>query len=115
LRATRPTVSTSTPSAGRRIGAYPHDFSGGQRKRASTAVELLTRPRLFFLDEPTSGVDPLARREFWRRISALAEAGVTVLVTTHFMEEAEYCDRLVTMAQGKVLAAGEPEAGEYPD
>ena len=79
-------------------------------------------PDILFLDEPTSGVDPLARREFWRRINALAEAGVTVLVTTHFMEEAEYCDRLVIMAQGRVLAAGPPEAikqaartREHPD
>ena len=62
-------------------------------------------PDILFLDEPTSGVDPLARREFWRRINALADAGVTVLVTTHFMEEAEYCDRLVIMAEGEVLAA----------
>ena len=66
-------------------------------------------PDILFLDEPTSGVDPLARREFWRRINALAESGVTVLVTTHFMEEAEYCDRLVIMAQGRVLTEGTPE------
>ncbi|HNA31273.1 MAG TPA: ABC transporter ATP-binding protein, partial [Thiobacillaceae bacterium] len=56
------------------------------------------------------GVDPLARREFWRRINALARAGVTVLVTTHFMEEAEYCDRLAIMAAGRILAMDEPAA-----
>jgi ABC-2 type transport system ATP-binding protein len=65
-------------------------------------------PDILFLDEPTSGVDPLARREFWTRINALAEAGVTVLVTTHFMEEAEYCDRLAIMASGAILALGTP-------
>ena len=65
-------------------------------------------PEILFLDEPTSGVDPLARREFWSRTNALAEAGVTVLVTTHFMEEADYCDRLVIMAEGTVLAEGTP-------
>jgi ABC-2 type transport system ATP-binding protein len=65
-------------------------------------------PEILFLDEPTSGVDPLARREFWARTNALAEAGVTVLVTTHFMEEANYCDRLVIMADGEVLSAGTP-------
>ena len=65
-------------------------------------------PEILFLDEPTSGVDPLARREFWRRINALAERGVTVLVTTHFMEEAEYCDRLAIMAAGEILALGTP-------
>jgi ABC-2 type transport system ATP-binding protein len=65
-------------------------------------------PDILFLDEPTSGVDPLARREFWARINALAEAGVTVLVTTHFMEEAENCDRLAVMATGRILALGTP-------
>jgi len=65
-------------------------------------------PEILFLDEPTSGVDPLARREFWSRTNALAEAGVTVLVTTHFMEEADYCDRLVIMAEGRILAEGTP-------
>ena len=73
------------------------------------AAALLHEPETLFLDEPTSGADPLARREFWRRITALAEQGVTVIVTTHFMEEAEYCDRLVVMAQGEILAEGSPE------
>ena len=81
----------------------------GFKQRLAMAAALMHAPEILFLDEPTSGVDPLARREFWRRINALAEAGVTVLVTTHFMEEAEYCDRLVIMARGRVLAAGDPE------
>jgi ABC-2 type transport system ATP-binding protein len=80
----------------------------GYKQRLAMAAALLHQPDILFLDEPTSGVDPLARREFWRRINALAEQGVTVLVTTHFMEEANYCDRLVIMADGEVLAAGTP-------
>ena len=81
----------------------------GFKQRLAMAAALMHAPEILFLDEPTSGVDPLARREFWHRINGLAEAGVTVLVTTHFMEEAEYCDRLVIMARGQVLAAGDPE------
>ncbi|MBK1733122.1 ATP-binding cassette domain-containing protein [Thiococcus pfennigii] len=80
----------------------------GYRQRLAMAAALLHEPDILFLDEPTSGVDPLARREFWGRIYALAEGGVTVLVTTHFMEEAEYCDRLVIMAAGALLAIGTP-------
>ncbi|AGA90450.1 ABC-type multidrug transport system, ATPase component [Thioflavicoccus mobilis 8321] len=80
----------------------------GYRQRLAMAAALLHEPDILFLDEPTSGVDPLARREFWARINALAEGGVTVLVTTHFMEEAEYCDRLVIMAAGELLATGTP-------
>ena len=72
------------------------------------AAALLHEPEILFLDEPTSGADPLARREFWRRITALAEQGVTVIVTTHFMEEAEYCDRIVILDAGRVLAQGTP-------
>jgi ABC-2 type transport system ATP-binding protein len=86
------------------------DLPLGFKQRLALACALMHEPNILFLDEPTSGVDPLARRDFWRRINLLAEQGVTVLVTTHFMEEAEYCDRLVIMAQGSVLAAGEPEA-----
>jgi len=80
----------------------------GYKQRLAMAAALLHEPDILFLDEPTSGVDPLARREFWQRINALAEAGVTVLVTTHFMDEANYCDRLVIMADGEVLAEGTP-------
>jgi ABC-2 type transport system ATP-binding protein len=80
----------------------------GYRQRLALAAALLHEPDILFLDEPTSGVDPLARREFWLRINALAESGVTVLVTTHFMAEADYCDRLVIMADGELLAQGTP-------
>ncbi len=86
------------------------DLPLGFKQRLALACALMHEPEILFLDEPTSGVDPLARREFWRRINGLAELGVTVLVTTHFMEEAEYCDRLAIMAQGRVLSAGTPEA-----
>jgi len=82
----------------------------GYKQRLAMAAALLHEPEILFLDEPTSGVDPLARREFWQRINLLAEQGVTVLVTTHFMEEAEYCDRLVIMAEGSILAHGTPHA-----
>jgi len=85
-----------------------NDLSLGYRQRLAMAAALLHEPDILFLDEPTSGVDPLARREFWQRINTLAELGVTVLVTTHFMEEAEYCDRLVIMSEGSILASGTP-------
>jgi pyoluteorin transport system ATP-binding protein len=84
------------------------NLPGGFKQRLAMAAALLHEPELLFLDEPTSGADPLARREFWRRITALAEVGVTVVVTTHFMEEAEYCDRVAIMDGGRVLAQGTP-------
>ncbi len=84
------------------------DLPLGFKQRLAMAAALMHEPDILFLDEPTSGVDPLARREFWQRINALAESGVTVLVTTHFMDEANYCDRLVIMADGEVLAEGTP-------
>ena len=84
------------------------DLSLGYKQRLALACALMHEPDILFLDEPTSGVDPLARREFWIRISHLAEQGVTVMVTTHFMEEAEYCDRLAIMATGEILTIGTP-------
>jgi ABC-2 type transport system ATP-binding protein len=81
---------------------------GGYRQRLAMAAALLHEPEILFLDEPTSGADPLARREFWRRITALAQQGTTVIVTTHFMEEAEYCDRLMIQDAGAMLAIGTP-------
>jgi len=89
-------------------GAESGGLPLGYKQRLALACALMHEPDILFLDEPTSGVDPLARREFWARIGALAEAGVTVLVTTHFMEEAEYCDRLAIMAAGEILALGTP-------
>jgi ABC-type multidrug transport system ATPase subunit len=81
---------------------------GGYKQRLAMAASLLHEPDILFLDEPTSGVDPFARREFWLRINGFAEQGVTVVVTTHFMEESEYCDRMLIMSQGKNLAMGTP-------
>ena len=90
--------------------AASKDLPLGYKQRLALACALMHEPDILFLDEPTSGVDPLARREFWQRINRLAEAGVTILVTTHFMEEAEYCDRLLIMAHGHVLAEGTSES-----
>jgi len=81
---------------------------GGFKQRLAMAAALLHRPEILFLDEPTSGADPYARREFWQRITGLAASGVTVIVTTHFMAEAEYCDRAAILDNGKVLAQGTP-------
>jgi ABC-2 type transport system ATP-binding protein len=81
---------------------------GGFKQRLAMAAALLHRPEILFLDEPTSGADPFARREFWQRITALAASEVTVIVTTHFMAEAEYCDRALILDDGKVLAQGTP-------
>ena len=83
---------------------------GGYKQRLAMAVALLHRPEILFLDEPTSGADPQARRAFWQRISRLADLGVTVVVTTHFMEEAEYCDRILIQDSGTMLALGTPAA-----
>lgn len=88
--------------------AKAEELPGGYRQRLAMAAAMLHEPEILFLDEPTSGADPLARREFWLRINRFAASGVTVLVTTHFMEEAEYCDRMIIMSQGTELAQGTP-------
>jgi ABC-2 type transport system ATP-binding protein len=85
-------------------------LSAGWRQRLALAVALVHRPGLLFLDEPTSGVDPSARRAFWERIYSLAELGTTVFVTTHYMDEAEYCHRIGIMLRGRLLALGTPAA-----
>jgi ABC-2 type transport system ATP-binding protein len=84
------------------------ELPGGFKQRLAMSAALLHEPDILFLDEPTSGADPMARRAFWRRITTLAEQGVTVIVTTHFMQEAEYCDRIAIMDGGEVLAQGTP-------
>ena len=81
----------------------------GFKQRLSLAAALMHEPYVLFLDEPTSGVDPLSRREFWSHINALVEKGVTILVTTHFMDEAEYCDRISLIFRGETVAEGTPD------
>lgn len=85
------------------------DLPAGYKQRLAMAVGLLHAPEILFLDEPTSGIDPLARRAFWRTITELARQGVTIIVTTHFMEEAEYCDRIAIQDAGELLALGTPQ------
>ena len=81
----------------------------GYKQRLAMACSLMHEPDVLFLDEPTSGVDPITRREFWGHINGLVEKGVTVLVTTHFMEEAEYCDRIGLVYRGQLIAMGPPD------
>ena len=85
------------------------DLPGGYKQRLSMAAALLHEPEILFLDEPTSGIDPLARRSFWYSIGELANQGITIIITTHFMEEAEYCDRIAIQDAGKLLALGSPQ------
>lgn len=88
----------------------PENLPLGYRQRLALACAVMHEPPVLFLDEPTSGVDPLTRREFWNHINGLVRKGVTVLVTTHFMDEAEYCDRVALMYQAKVIALDSPDA-----
>jgi ABC-2 type transport system ATP-binding protein len=80
----------------------------GLRQRLALASAILHEPSILFLDEPTSGIDPISRRNFWDLIYGMADRGVTVLVTTHYMDEAEFCDQLVLIYQGKIIAQGPP-------
>ena len=88
----------------------PEELPLGFKQRLALACALMHRPPVLFLDEPTSGVDPLTRREFWTHINGLVRKGVTILVTTHFMDEAEYCDRMALMYQARVIALHTPDA-----
>jgi len=93
----------------RAVGDRPvRDLPLGWRQKLAFSVALLHRPRVVFLDEPTSGVDPITRRQFWESIYETASSGTTVLVTTHYMDEAEYCDRISIMVAGKIAAIGTP-------
>jgi ABC-2 type transport system ATP-binding protein len=89
--------------------ARSRDLPGGYKQRLAMGAGLLHEPDILFLDEPTSGIDPLARRAFWRSITELAVQGVTIIITTHFMEEAEYCDRIAIQDAGRLLAIGSPQ------
>jgi len=92
-----------------RRGALTRELSGGWKQRLALGCAILHDPPVVFLDEPTSGVDPIARGGFWNLIGELARTGHTVFVTTHYMDEAEYCNRLALMYAGKVIALGAPE------
>lgn len=93
-----------------KANAYPETLSGGQRQRFSIAVALVHSPQIFFLDEPTTGLDPQARRNLWELIKEVRDKGVTVVMTTHYMEEAELlCDRVAVMDNGKIIALDAPK------
>jgi ABC-2 type transport system ATP-binding protein len=89
-------------------GTTTRQLAGGWKQRLALGCAILHSPQVVFLDEPTSGVDPIARRRFWDLIYDMAQAGTTVFVTTHYMEEAEYCHRLALMYRGRVVALGSP-------
>jgi ABC-2 type transport system ATP-binding protein len=94
---------------GDRRGQLAGTLSGGWKQRLALACSTIHEPPLLFLDEPTAGVDPVSRREFWERIHAISEEGTTIVVTTHYMDEAERCHRLAFIFRGRVLQIGRPE------
>jgi len=91
--------------------SFAEDLSGGQRQRLSIAAALVHRPRVFFMDEPTTGLDPQARRNLWDLVRQVRDKGVTVIMTTHYMDEAELlCDRVAIMDEGKIIALDSPKS-----
>ncbi|HTB48904.1 MAG TPA: ABC transporter ATP-binding protein, partial [Verrucomicrobiae bacterium] len=92
-----------------KVNSYPEQLSGGQRQRLSIAAALVHSPKVFFLDEPTTGLDPQARRNLWELIGFVRDKGVTVIMTTHYLDEAELlCDRVAIMDNGKIIALDTP-------
>ena len=89
-------------------GAITKTLPGGFKQRLALGCAILHEPPILFLDEPTSGVDPISRRNFWKLIYEMSKAGTTVFVTTHYMDEADYCDRLALIYRGKIIAEGTP-------
>lgn len=85
------------------------NYSGGMKRRLSLAIALFHRPELVILDEPTVGIDPVLRREFWQEFERLRQAGITILITTHVMDEAEHCNRLALIRDGGIIALDSPE------
>ncbi len=92
-----------------RASSMTRELAGGWKQRLALGCAILHQPPILFLDEPTSGVDPLARRTFWELIYRLSDAGHTVFVSTHYMDEAEYCHRLALMYRGRIIALGTPD------
>jgi ABC-2 type transport system ATP-binding protein len=91
-----------------RQAAPARELSGGFRQRLALGCSVLHRPQMVFLDEPTAGVDPVSRRQFWDLIDRFSDEGTTIMVTTHYMDEAEHCDRLAFIYEGKIIAQGTP-------
>ena len=107
-RRRRVAAVVSFVGVGNRLRQLAAELSGGWKQRLALGCALLHEPTVLFLDEPTAGVDPAARRSFWRAIHDLAAQGTTVLVTTHYMDEAERCQRLAMMSAGRLIALGTP-------
>ena len=94
-----------------KANSYVEDLSGGQKQRLSIAASLVHSPSVFFLDEPTTGLDPQARRHLWNLIESIRRSGVTIIMTTHYMDEAEkLCDRVAIMDEGEIVALDKPDA-----
>ncbi len=91
------------------LSASAGDLPLGYKQRLALACAVMHEPAVLFLDEPTSGVDPVTRREFWTHINGMVEKGVTIMVTTHFLDEAEYCDRIALVYRGRIIAMGSPD------
>src|SRR2546421_4236583 len=95
---------------GEKANAYVENLSGGQKQRLSIAAALVHSPQVFFMDEPTTGLDPQARRNLWDLVQTIKNKGVTVVLTTHYLEEAEVlCDRVAIMDTGKIIALDSPQ------
>jgi ABC-2 type transport system ATP-binding protein len=110
LRRTRINEMIETFDLSAWLTASPDSLPLGLKQRLALACALIHRPPVLFLDEPTSGVDPITRREFWTHINGLARKGVTIMVTTHFMDEAEYCDRVAMLHRARLIALDTPDA-----
>jgi len=110
LKRDRTQLMTEIFDLGPHAASNAKDLPLGLKQRLALACAVMHEPDALFLDEPTSGVDPITRREFWTHINGLVEKGITVLVTTHFMDEAEYCDRIALINQGRAIALGTPDA-----
>lgn len=107
---TKPMQFLEEVHLGEKANSYAEKLSGGQKQRLSVAVALVHNPKVFFMDEPTTGLDPQARRNLWELIQQIQAKGITVIMTTHYMDEAELlCDRVAIMDSGKIIAMNHPQ------